>query len=142
MIATPVAARFVRTVGAAPAVVVGAACVVVGSLPMLTYRPDTPLIVVAAAGALLGAGLGFANLGYRRPLPGRARGRWARPAACFRRAATSAPSSPAVIMGAAFADAVDGTGLHVIAAVTAALAALTIAVRRRTWSKPDRISRF
>ena len=32
-----------------------------------------------------------------------------------------------VIMGVAFADAVDGTGLHVIAAVTAALAALTIA---------------
>ncbi|UGS36873.1 MFS transporter [Capillimicrobium parvum] len=128
MIATPVAARFIRAVGAEPAVIVGAALVVVGSAPMLTYGPGTPLAVVAAAGAVLGAGLGFANLGLQTGLyQGAPEGQMGAAGGLFQTCRYLGAILATVIMGVAFADAVDGAGLHVIAAVTAALAALTIA---------------
>lgn len=128
MLTTPVAARFIRVRGAAPAIVVGAACVVAGSVPMLAYDAGTSLAVVVAAGAVLGGGLGFANLGLQTALyEGAPPAQMGAAGGLFQTCRYVGAILATVIMGAAFADTVSGTGLHVIAAVTAGLALLTIA---------------
>jgi MFS family permease len=128
MITTPIAARFIRLRGAAPSVILGAACVVAGAVPMLAYGPHTALAVVVAAGAVLGAGLGFANLGLQTALyEGAPPAQMGAAGGLFQTCRYIGAILATVIMGAAFADTVDATGLHIIAAVTAGLALLAIA---------------
>lgn len=128
MVTTPIAARFIRLRGAGPSVVVGAACVVIGAVPMFSYGPDTPLAVVVVAGAVLGAGLGFANLGLQTALyEGAPPAQMGAAGGLFQTCRYIGAIVATAIMGAAFADTVDGMGLHVIAAVTAGLALLTVA---------------
>ena len=108
--------------------VVGAACVVIGAVPMFSYGPDTPLAVVVVAGAVLGAGLGFANLGLQTALyEGAPPAQMGAAGGLFQTCRYIGAIVATAIMGAAFADTVDGMGLHVIAAVTAGLALLTVA---------------
>jgi len=128
MVTTPIAARLIRRHSPGPSVIAGAACVVAGAVPMLAYGPDTPLAVVVGAGAVLGAGLGFANLGLQTGLyQGAPEGQMGAAGGLFQTCRYIGAILASVIMGVAFADTVDGAGLHVIAAVTAALAAVTIA---------------
>ncbi len=96
MLTTPLAARLIARRGGGRAVALGAVFLVAGALPMLVYGHDTPLAVVAIAGAVLGAGPGLHQPRACRPACTRRRrpGGWARPAACSRPAATWARSSP------------------------------------------------
>jgi predicted MFS family arabinose efflux permease len=143
MLTTPPAARLIRRRGGALAVALGAAFIIVGGLPMLAYGPATPLAGVAIAGAVLGAGLGFANLGLQTGLYEAA------PAALlgtasglFQTCRYSGAVIASAIMGAAFAGGVGNGGIHLIGAVGVGLAVVTLLVsvsgHRRYLSKDDR----
>jgi sugar phosphate permease len=110
---------------------------------MLAYGPATPLAGVAIAGAVLGAGLGFANLGLQTGLYEAA------PAALlgtasglFQTCRYSGAVIASAIMGAAFAGGVGNGGIHLIGAVGVGLAVVTLLVsvsgHRRYLSKDDR----
>jgi predicted MFS family arabinose efflux permease len=145
MLTTPLAARLIRRRGGPIAVALGAAFIIVGSVPMLAYGHATPLAGVAVAGAVLGAGLGFTNLGLQTGLYEAA------PAALlgtasglFQTCRYTGAVIASAIMGAAFAGGVGNGGIRLIGAVGIGLATLTlrasITVHRRHVEKDDQVS--
>lgn len=128
MLTTPLAARLIRRRGGPVAVALGAVFIVVGGLPMLLYGHGTPLLAVAVAGAVLGAGLGFTNLGLQTglyeaapaPLLGTASG-------LFQTCRYSGAVIASAIMGVAFAGGVGNGGIRLIGGVGVVLAAATLA---------------
>jgi predicted MFS family arabinose efflux permease len=129
MLTTPLAARLIRRRGGSLAVALGAAFIIAGGLPMLAYGQATPLAGVALAGAVLGAGLGFTNLGLQTGLYEAA------PAALlgtasglFQTCRYSGAVIASAIMGAAFAGGVGNGGIRLIGAVGVGLAVVTLLV--------------
>jgi hypothetical protein len=109
-------------------VALGAVFLVVGALPMLVYGHGTPLVGVAIAGAVLGAGLGFTNLGLQTGLYEAApAARLGTASGLFQTCRYLGAIISALIMGAAFASGVGNGGIHLIGAVTVVLSALTVA---------------
>jgi MFS family permease len=143
MLTTPPAARLIRRRGGALAVALGAGFIIVGGLPMLAYGAATPLAGVAIAGAVLGAGLGFANLGLQTGLYEAApAGLLGTASGLFQTCRYSGAVIASAIMGAAFAGGVGNGGIHLIGAVGVGLAVVTLLVsvssHRRYLSKGDR----
>jgi MFS family permease len=144
MLTTPLAARLIRRYGGAFSVALGAVFIVIGGLPMLAYGPGTPLAGVALAGAVLGAGLGFTNLGLQTSLYEDA------PAALIGTASGlyqtgrySGAVIASAIMGVAVAGGVGSGGIRLIGAVGVSLAVLTLlasmAAHRGHLENVDRI---
>jgi hypothetical protein len=143
MLTTPMAAWLIRRRGGPFAVALGAAFIIVGGLPMLAYGQATPLAGVALAGAVLGAGLGFTNLGLQTGLYEAAPARLLGTASgLFQTCRYSGAVIASAIMGAAFAGGVGNGGIRLIGAVGVGLAALTlltsVAAHRRYLVKGDR----
>jgi predicted MFS family arabinose efflux permease len=127
MLTTPIAARLIRRRGGSWAVALGAAFIVVGGLPMLAYGHGTPLAGIAVAGAVLGAGLGFTNLGLQTGLYEAAPASLLGTASgLFQTCRYSGAVIASAIMGAAFAGGVGNGGIRLIGAVGVGLATLTL----------------
>jgi MFS family permease len=127
MLTTPMAARLIRRRGGPFAVALGAAFIVVGGLPMLAYGHSTPLAGVAIAGAVLGAGLGFTNLGLQTGLYEAAPSSLLGTASgLFQTCRYTGAVIASAIMGAAFAGGVGNGGIRLIGAVGVGLAVVTL----------------
>jgi sugar phosphate permease len=143
MLTTPIAARVIRRRGGPFAVALGAAFIVVGGLPMLVYGQATPLAWVAVAGAVLGAGLGFTNLGLQTGLYEAAPASLLGTASgLFQTCRYTGAVIASAIMGAAFAGGVGNGGIRLIGAVGVGLAVVTLVIsvssHRRYPVKDDR----
>jgi predicted MFS family arabinose efflux permease len=68
VIATPVAARLISRSGPRIALIIGSLTLLVGSLLILLFDPQTALVVLLAVGAVLGIPTGFNNLGLQAAL--------------------------------------------------------------------------
>src|SRR5262249_45446820 len=68
VVATPFAARLIDRVGPTPAIIVGSASLLVGSLLVLLFDTTTPPAVLLAVGAVLGIPTAFNNLGLQAAL--------------------------------------------------------------------------
>jgi predicted MFS family arabinose efflux permease len=65
VLATPIAARLINRTGPRPAVIIGSALLLLGSLLLLSFDSTTSLVGVVAVGAVLGVPNGFNNLGLQ-----------------------------------------------------------------------------
>jgi len=65
---TPIAARLISASGPGPALIFGTFTLTVGSLLLLAFNADTPVIIILAIGAVLGIPNGFNNLGLQAAL--------------------------------------------------------------------------
>ncbi len=129
MLTTPLAARLIQRRSGGRSVALGAAFLVLGALPMLAYGHGTPLAGVAIAGAVLGAGLGFTNLGLQTGLYEAAPpARLGTASGLFQTCRYLGAIVASAIMGAAFVGGVGNGGIRLIGAVTVALSAATVAV--------------
>jgi MFS family permease len=68
VLATPVAARLISRSGPRPALVIGAGTLTAGSLALLFVHSTTPVMVILAAGAVLGLPNGLNNFGLQAAL--------------------------------------------------------------------------
>jgi MFS family permease len=132
VLATPVAARLIDRRGARPALLIGAAALLAGTLALLVFGPVTPVFVLLIVGALLGVPNGFNNLGlqallYRHAKPGQmgtAGGQFQ----TFRYLGAILATA---LLGIAFAGGATTAGLHVVAGVLATLSALLLLAATR-----------
>jgi predicted MFS family arabinose efflux permease len=125
MVTTPLAARLIARRGGSVSIALGAALIALGGLPMLVYGTGTPLAVIVLAGAILGAGTGFANLGLQTGLYEAAPAtRIGTASGLFQTCRYSGAVVASAIMAIAFADGVGNGGIRLLGLVGVALTLL------------------
>jgi MFS family permease len=125
VVATPIAARAIARRGPRPAVLGGALGVVAGGLPMLLYGPSTSPLLIIAAGAVLGAAVGFANLGLQSALYEAAPpGRMGAASGLFQTCRYIGAILCTLLIGVTFGARADSSGLHLIAVAIVLFGAL------------------
>ena len=137
ILATPFAARIVSRRGPGPAIVIGSVALLAGTILLLGFNDSTPVIVIVAAGAVLGIPTAFNNLGLQAGLyeatPAGLMGTASGQFQTFRYVGAIAASA---IIGIGFSPVPTSAGLDELAvvfvAVSAALVVASIAGARLT----------
>jgi MFS family permease len=129
VLTTPLAARAIERRGVRTALLIGYGTLLLGSAALLTLGPDTHLLGLVAAGAVLGIPNGFNNLGLQAALyeaaPADRMGQAGGQLQTFRYVGAILSVS---LLGFVFSRAVTTGGFHLVAAVLAAVSLTLVAV--------------
>lgn len=121
---TPLAVRIIRKSGYRPVIILGSLVLVIGTLLLLILGPETPVIVILLAAAVIGIPNGLNNMGLQTALyshtnpeeTGAASGLFQ----TFRSVGSILSTS---LLGLIFGGSVTTSGLHLIAVITAVISA-------------------
>src|SRR6185312_14669205 len=137
--ATPVAARVVARGGERPALLIGAAGYVAGTLLLLAFSPSTPLWAIVPATGVLGIPIGFNNLGLQSALYGASEPeRTGAAAGIFQTCRFVGAVLSTSLLGVVFADGVDSAGLHRLALMLAGVSVVVLAASLRRGRRRGR----
>jgi len=130
--ATPLAARIVARSDERPALLIGAAGYLAGTLLLLAFSPSTPLWAILLVTTVLGVPIGFNNLGlqsalYRASDPERT----GAAAGIFQTCRFVGAVLSTSLLGVVFAGGVDSAGLHELALVLAGVSVVVLAASMR-----------
>jgi MFS family permease len=127
VVATPVAARLINRTGPRPSMIIGSVVLLLGSLLLLRFGPETTLLELLVVGAILGVPNGFNNLGLQAALYEAAAADQIGAAAgllqTFRYVGAIASTA---IIGAVFGTEASSDSLHLLAAVMAVTSAILV----------------
>jgi MFS family permease len=122
---TPVAAVRVRQAGPRPALLVGCAGLVVGSLAVLTIGDSTPILGIVAVGTVLGLPNGFNNIALQAAVyAGAPEGHTGVAAGLFQTCRYLGAIMSTALLGVAYSDDLSSAGLHRVAVFVTGVAVL------------------